>query len=322
MKAIRINQNGGPEVLSYEEVDAPTPGSGEVLVDVGAAGVNFIDVYQRSGAYKLSLPFTLGLEAAGTVAALGPDVREFKVGDHVAWSSVQGSYAEQVVAPVAKIVPVPASVELKLAAAAILQGITAHYLVYSTYPVQPGDRVLIQAAAGGVGLLLVQMAKQLGAFVIGTTSTEEKAALVREAGADEVILYTQQDFEQETKRITEGRGVDVVYDSVGKTTFDKSLNCLRPRGYMVLFGQSSGAVAPVDPQILNAKGSLYLTRPTIFHYTAERAELLERASDLFGMIDNGSLKVRAEFSYPLAEAAEAHRALEGRATTGKVLLIP
>jgi NADPH:quinone reductase len=322
MRAIRIHEHGGPEVMDYAEVETPTPGPGQALIKVAAAGVNFIDIYQRSGAYKLALPATLGLEGAGTVEAVGPDVTEVKVGGRVAWTGTLGSYAEYLVAPTAQLVSVPPSIKLEDAAAAMLQGLTAQYLTYSTYPIQPGDRVLVHAAAGGAGLLIVQMAKDLGAFVIGTVSTEAKAALAREAGCDEVILYTQQDFEAEVKRITEGQGLHAVYDSVGKDTFEKSLNCLRPRGYMVLFGAASGPVPPFDPQILNQKGSLFLTRPSLFHYIAERRELLERASELFGLIDNGIVKLRTEHTFPLADAAEAHRQLAGRQTTGKLLLIP
>lgn len=322
MHVVRVHEPGGPEAMSYEEIETPTPGPGEVLVRVVAAGVNFIDIYQRSGQYKLPTPFTLGLEAAGTIEALGPEVAGFKVGDRVAYSSVQGSYAEYVIAPTARLVPVPRSIELHQAAAAMLQGMTAHYLVYSTYPVQPNDRVLVHAAAGGAGRLLVQMAKNLGAFVIGTVSTEAKAELARQAGADEVIIYTETDFETEVKRITGGAGLHVVYDSVGQTTFEKGLNLLRPRGYMVLFGQASGPVAAFDPQVLNARGSLFLTRPSLFHYVAERRELLERASDVFGMIDNGEVQLHIQQTFPMAEAAEAHRQLASRATTGKLLLTP
>lgn len=322
MKAIRVYETGGPEVMRYEETPTPEPGQGEVLVKIAAAGVNFIDVYHCSGQYKLPLPLTPGMEAAGTVVAVGPGVRTFAVGDRVAYCSQIGSYAGYVVVPEAKLVPVPESIDWETAAAALLQGITAHYLLYSTYPLKASETTLIHAAAGGVGLLLVQLAKRIGATVIGTTSTEEKAQLARAAGADHVILYTQTDFEAETKRLTNGRGVHVVYDSVGQTTFDKSLNVLRPRGYMVLFGQSSGPAPPVDPAILNQKGSLFLTRPSIFHYTAERVELLQRAGDIFDWIAAGQLKLRIDQKLPLAEAAEAHRLLAGRKTAGKLVLIP
>ena len=322
MKAIRVHEFGGPEALRYEDLPTPEPGQGEVLVKIAAAGVNYIDIYHRVGLYPLSLPITLGLEAAGIVEAVGPGVAEFKLGDPVAFSSQQGAYAEYIVVPAAKLVPVPAELDLNSAAAALLQGMTAHFLTHRTYPLKAGDVALIHAAAGGVGLLLVQMAKRLGATVIGTTSTEEKAQLVREAGADHVILYTQADFETETKRLTEGRGVDVVYDSVGKTTFDKSLNVLRPRGLMVLFGQASGKVPPFDPGILATKGSLFLTRPLLFHHIAAREDLLGHSGELFKWLTAGQLKLRIDHQLPLADAAEAHRLLESRQTAGKLLLIP
>jgi NADPH2:quinone reductase len=322
MKAMRIHQFGGPEVMQYEEVPTPTPGPGQVLVKLAAAGLNYIDVYQRSGLYPNKLPYTMGLEGSGTVAALGPQVTGFKEGDPVAYTGVPGSYAEYVLVPADRLVQMPAHLDRKVGAAAMLQGMTAHYLAYATYPLKPGDSCLVHAAAGGVGLLLVQMAKQCGARVFGTVSTEEKAALAREAGADEAILYTRQDFEAEVKRLTNGQGVNVVYDSVGKTTFEKSLNCLKPLGYMVLYGQSSGPVASFDPAILGAKGSLFFTRPSLFHYTADRASLEKRASDVLGWIAAGKLKLRMEYNFPLAQAAEAHRSLESRKTTGKVLLIP
>lgn len=322
MKAVRINAPGGIEALSYEDVPLPEPGAGEVRVKIAAAGVNFIDVYQRTGAYKGATPFTLGQEGAGVVDALGDGVDVFQAGDHVAFASVMGAYADYAIVPAAKLVPVPAGVALDVAAAALLQGMTAHYLVHSTFPLQAGQRALIHAAAGGVGLLLVQLAKKRGAFVIGTVGGAAKADLARAAGADVVVRYDEQDFVTETRRATNGAGVDVVYDSVGKTTFDGSLNCLRPRGYMVLFGQSSGAVPPQDPQILNAKGSLFLTRPTLAHYTASRDELLWRSGDLFGLIADGKLDVRIDRRVPLANVAQAHTALEGRETSGKVLLVP
>lgn len=322
MKAIRIHQFGGPEQLHYDDLPLPEPGAGEVQVKLAAAGVNFIDVYHRTGLYPNPLPLGLGMEGAGTVEAVGPGVTEFKPGDPVAFSNQPGAYAEYVVTPATKLVPVPSSLDLRIAAAAMLQGMTVHFLTRSTYPLQRGEVVLIHAAAGGVGLLLVQAAKQLGATVIGTTSTEEKAELVRQAGADHVILYTQTDFEAETKRLTDGQGVHVVYDSVGQTTFEKSLNVLRQRGMMVLFGQSSGKVSPFEPGQLGPKGSLFLTRPVLFHYIAGRKDLLWRSSDLFNWLASGQLQVRIDRQLPLAEAAEAHRLLESRQTAGKLLLIP
>jgi NADPH2:quinone reductase len=322
MKAIRIHQTGGPEILTYEDVTLAEPGQGEARVKIAAAGINFIDIYHRTGLYPLSLPLTLGLEAAGVVEVVGPGVSDFKVGDKVAYSSSPGAYAEYANVPVERLVPVPETLDLRQAAAAMLQGMTAHYLVYSTYPLQAGETAFVHAAAGGVGLLLVQMAKQIGATVIGTVSTEEKAQLAREAGADHVILYSQTDFEAETKRLTNGAGVHVVYDSVGKTTFDKSLNILRPRGMMALFGQSSGKVPPIDLQILNQKGSLFVTRPSLGHYVARREDLLWRSGDLFKWLDEGSLHLRIDREMPLADTAEAHRLLEGRKTAGKLLLIP
>src|SRR6516162_6518465 len=322
MKAVCIHQFGGPEVLQYEEVPTPTPGPGQVLVKLAAAGLNYIDVYQRTGHYSNTLPYTMGLEGSGTVAAVGPQVTSFKAGEPVAYTGVPGAYAEYALVPAESLVRMPAGLDVTVGAAAMLQGMTAHYLAYTTYPLHPGESCLIHAAAGGVGLLLVQMAKQCGARVFGTVSTEEKAALAREAGADEAILYTRQDFETEIKRLTNGHGVNVVYDSVGKTTFEKSLHCLKPLGYLVLYGQSSGPVAPFDPAILSAKGSLFLTRPSLFHYIADRASLEKRAGDVLSWIASGQLKMRIEFTFPLANVAEAHRSLEGRKTTGKVLLIP
>jgi NADPH2:quinone reductase len=285
-------------------------------------GVNFLDIYQRVGRYQGTLPFTLGQEGAGTVDAVGPNVTEVKPGDRVSYAMIQGSYAEYAIVPAWKLVPIPAGVDASQAVAAMVQGITAHYLTFSTYPLKAGETALVQAAGGGTGRLLVQVAKHCGARVIGTASTEEKAALAREAGADEVILYTQTDFEAEVKRLTNNAGVDVVYDSVGKDTFDKSLNCLRRRGYMVLYGASSGPVPPLDPQVLNAKGSLYLTRPYLGHYIADRAELLGRANAVFNWIATGELKVRIDKTFPLSEVAEAHRYLEGRQSKGKILLLP
>lgn len=321
MKAIQVGEFGGPDVLTLADVDLPAPGPGQARLKIEAAGVNFIDTYHRTGAYPGQLPFTLGLEGAGVVDAVGQGVTEVSVGDRLVYSGQPGAYAEYAIIPVGKLVPVPEGVDTRVAAAAMLQGLTAHYLVDSTFPLAPGHTALIHAAAGGVGLLLVQMAKKRGARIIATVSTEEKAELARRAGADEVILYTESDFESETKRLA-GGGVDVVYDSVGKTTFDKSMNCLKPRGYLVLFGQSSGAVPPVNPQILNTKGSLFLTRPTIGHYTADRAELMRRADEMFAWIRSGELDVRIDKSFPLADAAEAHRYIEGRKTKGKILLIP
>src|SRR5262245_689865 len=322
MKAIRIHGPGGPEAMRLDDVPQPAPKAGEALVKVDAAGLNYIDVYFRSGQYKAEYPLTLGLEAGGTVTAVGPTVSEVKVGDKVAYTGVPGADAEFAAVPAARLVALPSGVSTKQGAAAMLQGMTAHYLACSTYPLKAGDTCLVHAAAGGVGLLLVQMAKMRGARVIGTVSTDEKAKLAREAGADETILYTQQDFEAEVKRITGGKGVQVVYDGVGKTTWDKSLNSLAPRGMMALYGASSGSIGQIDPQILNAKGSLFLTRPSLNHHVATREELLQRAGDVLGWIRDGKLKMRMEFEFPLKDAAEAHRALEGRKTTGKVLLLP
>jgi len=322
MKAVRVHEHGGPEVLRYEEVPLPEPGRGEARIKVEAAGVNFTDIYNRIGLYKGTLPYTLGSEAAGTVDAVGPEVTEVKPGDRVAYAMHLGAYAEYVVVPAWRLVPLPPAIDGRTAAAVILQGMTVHYLTHSTYPLKPGETVLVHAAAGGVGRLLVQVAKRLGARVIGTVSSEEKARLAREAGADEVILYTKEDFEEAVKRATGGRGVDVVYDSVGKTTAEKSLNCLRPRGYLVLFGNASGAAPPIDPLTLMAKGSLYLTRPTLTHYAGNREELLARARAVFDWITSEQVKIRIAKTFPLAEAAEAHRALEGRGVAGKILLLP
>ena len=308
--------------MRYEDVPQPTPSAGQVLVKVEAAGVNFIDVYQRTGHYKVELPFTLGQEAAGVVTAVGSGVTDVTVGARVAYAAVLGAYAEYATVPADRVVVLPDGVSSKQGAAAMLQGMTAHYLASTTYPLKPGDSCLVHAAAGGVGLLLCQIAKLRGARVIGTVSTREKAELARDAGADEVIYYTEQDFEAEVKRLTNGAGLQVIYDSVGKTTFEKGLNCLAHRGMMVLYGQSSGPVGPFDPQVLSQKGSLFLTRPTLVHYIATRAELVARAGELLGWIKQGTLKVRTDRELPLAQAAEAHRLLEGRKTTGKVLLIP
>jgi NADPH2:quinone reductase len=322
MKAIQVKQVGGPDVMEVVELSVPQAKANEAVVKLAAAGVNFIDVYVREGRYKTPLPVVVGQEGAGVVTVVGADVKSVKVGDRVAWASILGAYAEYAAVPADRLVVIPNGVTDEQAAAVMLQGMTAHYLSHDTYPLKRGETALIHAAAGGVGLLLVQMAHNIVARVIATVSTEEKAKLARAAGADEVILYTQADFESETKRLTGGKGVDVVYDSVGKTTFDKGLNILRPRGMMVLFGGSSGAVPPFDPMILNHKGSLFLTRPTLGNYTSTREELVERAGAVFGMIAAGKLKLRIEHTYPLGEAARAHRDLEGRKTTGKLLLIP
>jgi NADPH:quinone reductase len=320
MKAILIRQTGGPEVMALSDVPVPQPKAGEALVKVRASGVNFIDIYYREGRYKTDLPFIDGQEGAGVVEQIGIGVTDLAPGDAVAWCNVLGSYAEYAVVPAAKLVKVPKSEDLKLAAAVMLQGMTAHYLAHSTYSLKAGDTALVHAAAGGVGLLLTQMATQAGARVIATVSTAEKEKLAREAGAAEVIRYTEADFETETKRLTNGRGVDVVYDSVGKTTFEKSLHCLRPRGMMALFGGSSGAVPPFDLIELSKLGSLFVTRPTLKDYTATREELVWRAGEVLSAVAAGKLKVRVEYSYPLAEAAQAHRDLEARKTTGKLLL--
>jgi NADPH:quinone reductase len=322
VKAIRVEEYGGPEKLVYREVERPGPKSGEALVRIEAIGVNFIDVYHRTGLYPLPLSFTPGSEASGTVEAVGDNVGEIQVGDRVAYAMSLGAYAEYAAVPAARLVKVPLGVDAESAAAAMLQGMTAHYLVTSTYALKPVDTALVHAAAGGVGLLLIQMAKRIGARVFGTVSTEEKARLAREAGADEVIIYTEHDFQEEIKRLTEGKGVEVVYDSVGKTTFMKSLESLAPRGLLALFGQSSGSVPPFDAALLAQKGSLFLTRPSLAHYTATREELLRRAGEVFKWIGVGQLKLRIGKTFPLAEASEAHRQLEGRETTGKVLLIP
>ncbi len=322
MKAIQVKQTGGAEALQVVDVPVPQPKANEAVVKVAASGVNFIDVYHREGRYPVPVPFVIGQEGAGAVSAVGAEVKSVKAGDRVAWTGIMGSYAEYVAVPADRLVKIPEGVNEREAAATMLQGMTAHYLAYSTFPLKRGETALIHAAAGGVGLLLVQLAHNIGARVIGTVSTEEKAKLAREAGADEIILYTKSDFEIETKRLTNGKGVDVVYDSVGKTTFEKGLNLLRPRGMMVLFGGSSGAVPPFDPIILTQKGSLFLTRPMLGHYTATREELEARASALFGMIAAKKLKLRIEHIYPLQEAQQAHRDLEGRKTTGKLLLIP
>jgi NADPH2:quinone reductase len=322
MKAIQVKQTGAPEVMELVELPVPEPKANEAVVKLTASGVNFIDVYYREGRYKTSLPFTPGQEGGGQVVAVGSDVKSIKIGDCVAWTMTLGSYAEYAAVLADRLVPIPAGVSDQQAAAAMLQGMTAHYLAYDTYPLKRGETALVHAAAGGVGLLLVQMAHNIGAHVIATVSTEEKAKLARQAGADEIILYSQVDFEAETKRLMGGKGVDVVYDSVGKTTFEKGLNILRPRGMMVLFGGSSGAVPPFDLIQLSQKGSLYVTRPMLGNYIATREELLARSGTVFAMIASGTLKLRIQHTYSLAEAQRAHRELEGRKTTGKLLLIP
>ena len=322
MKAIQFKETGGPEVLQPVELPIPEPGPGQVLIRVEAVGVNFIEIYFRKGTYKATLPVTPGAEAAGTIEKLGPGVTGFSEGELVASVSVQGSYAEYALVPAAQLVKVPSRLSPEKAAAAMLQGMTAHYLAYSTWELKAGQTALVHAGAGGVGLLLTQIATRLGAKVITTVSTKEKAELSREAGASEVILYTEQDFEAEVKRITGGKGVDVVYDSVGKTTFEKSLNCLRPRGMLALFGASSGPVAPFDPILLSGKGSLYLTRPTLWHYLGSRQELEWRAGKILDWVATGELKLRMEHIYPLEQAAQAQIDLEARRTTGKILLEP
>jgi NADPH:quinone reductase len=322
MKAIQIKQPGGPEVMELVDLPVPEPKANEAVVKLSASGVNFIDVYNREGRYPAPRPFILGQEGAGVVSAVGGEVKSLKKGERVAWTSLLGSYAEYAAVPAERLVPVPNGVTDQQAAAAMLQGMTAHYLSHDTYALKPGETALVHAAAGGVGLLLVQMARQSGAHVIATVSTGEKAELARDAGAEEIILYTKHDFEAETKRLTGGQGVDVIYDSVGKTTFEKGLNLIRPRGMMVLFGGSSGAVPPFDPIILSQKGSLFLTRPSLGAYIRTREELIERSGAVFSMVASGTLKLRIEHTYPLADAERAHRELEGRKTTGKLLLIP
>ena len=322
MKAIQISRTGGPEVLSSVELPVPTPVSGQALIRIEASGVNFIDTYFREGRYPAALPYTLGQEAAGTIVAMGPDTGGFAVGDRVAWCGIPGTYAELAVAPVDRLVAVPDGLTTQQAAAAILQGMTAHYLTHSTFVPQFKDKILIHAGAGGTGLLLIQLAKRLGAHVITTVSTEEKAALARGAGADDVILYTSEDVVSRVHEISEGAGLPVVYDSVGKSTFEQSLKCLCPRGMMVLFGGASGAVPPFDLIRLSTMGSLYVTRPTLKDYVHTREDLVERAGDIFRWVVEGSLKLRIAHTYPLGDAAQAHRELEGRATTGKLLLLP
>jgi NADPH:quinone reductase len=322
MKAIQVQKTGGPEVLTLVDVPLPKPKPNEALVKIGAIGVNFIDVYFREGRYPAQVPFIDGQEAAGTVTEVGSDVKTVKPGDRVAYCNVLGSYAEYQAVPEGRLVKMPQGLSDEQGAAAMLQGMTAHYLVHSTYPLKKGETALIHAAAGGVGLLLVQMAKMIGARVIGTAGTDEKARLARDAGADEVIVYTRQDFEAETKRLTDNHGVHVIYDGVGKSTFEQDLNLLRPRGYLVLFGGSSGAAPPFDPIRLSQKGSLFLTRPTLINYTSAREELEWRAGDVLGWIAAGKLKLRIAHKYKLEDVQQAHRDLEGRKTTGKIILVP
>lgn len=322
MKAVRVTEHGGPEVLSYDELPVPEPAENEAIVKVDASGVNFIDIYFRTGLYPADPPFINGQEGAGTVTAVGSRVRNVRVGDRVAWTGIRGSYSEYANVIAERLVPVPQGIETRQAAGIMLQGMTVHYLTHSTFPLQPGQTALVHAAAGGVGLLLVQVAKMMGANVIGTCSTEEKAKRVEAAGADLVIRYTEQDFEKETKLFTNGKGVDVVYDSVGKSTFEGSLNSLKPRGMMVTFGNASGPVAPVEPLTLTKHGSLFLTRPSLFAYIATRGELLYRARDVFGWISSEKIKLTVGEEHPLRDAALAQERLAGRLTTGKILLIP
>jgi NADPH2:quinone reductase len=322
MQAIRVSATGGPDALRLEDIPTPDPGPGQVRIKVETVGVNFVEIYQRKGQYKLPLPFTPGGEAAGTVDALGPDVTDIHIGERVATVDARGSYAQYALVQADHAVPLPDGVSAEIAAAVMTQGVTAHFLTHSVFRLEAGQTALVHAAAGGVGQLLVQIAKKRGARVIGTAGSVEKAQIARDLGADEIILYNETDFEAETKRLTNGSGVDVVYDSVGRTTFERGLNVLKPRGLMALFGQSSGPVAPLDPQILNAKGSLYLTRPTYRDYLATREELLWRAQDIFGWIAAGELRIRIDKTFPLAEAPAAHQYLEDRKTQGKVVLRP
>jgi NADPH2:quinone reductase len=322
MKAMRFHQHGGPEVLVYEDAPTREAGPGEAIVRIEAIGLNYIDTYHRDGLYPVELPCIPGMEAAGTIARIGDGVEGVNVGDRVAYAGALGAYAEEAAVAVDRLVPLPDDISCEVGAAAMLQGMTAHYLAHGSYALGKDDTALIHAGAGGVGLLLIQMAKRLGARVLTTVSTEEKEQLARAAGADEVIRYTERDFAEDVMTLTDGRGVDVVYDSVGKTTFDKSLDVLRPLGYLVLFGQSSGPVEPVDPGILNVKGSLFLTRPTMAHYIPTREALLQRAGDVLGWIGSGELDLRIGDRFALADAADAHRALQGRKTTGKVVILP
>jgi NADPH2:quinone reductase len=320
MRAVRVERNGGPEVLTVREVEAPKPAPGEVVVDLAASGVNYIDTYERTGLYPVPLPFTLGQEGAGTVSSVGADVRDIAVGDRVCWATVRGSCAEQAVVAAERIIPLPDDVDATLAAAALLQGMTAQYLVRTTYPVRPGDDVLVHAAAGGVGLLLTQVVKHLGGRVVGTVSTPEKAELARAAGADLVVGYDE--VPDAVRAFTGGEGVAVAYDGVGAATFDGSLASVRPRGWLVSFGNASGPVPPLDPLRLSRAGSIFFTRPTLAHYLRDRAELLERAGEVLRWIGDGTLKVHIGGRYPLDQAGRAHQDLEGRRTTGKLLLVP
>ena len=322
MKTIRVHETGAPEQLHYEDTPMPEPGANEVRVKIEAAGLNYIDVNQRAGVYPMTLPFVPGQEAAGTIDAIGPGVTRFAIGDRVAYALARGAYADYAVVPAWQVVHVPDTISTQVAAAVMLQGLTAHYLACSTYPLKPGDTTLVHAAAGGVGLLLVQMAKMRGARVIGTVSTEEKAQLAREAGADDIIQYTEVDFETEVKRLTNDAGVNVVYDAVGQTTFDKSLNCLAKQGYMVLYGQASGPVPAFDLRRLGASGSLFITRPTLGDYARDTAELTSRTDEMFRWIESGKLNVHIDRTYPLADAPQAHQYMQDRKTKGKVLLIP
>jgi len=322
MKAVRVHETGGPDRLAYEEIPAPTTGPGQALVKVCSIGVNFIDIYHRKGLYPAATPFIPGMEASGIVEKPGGGDSSIRKGDRVAYAMVPGSYAEYAAVDSEKLIPLPESMDFESASAVLLQGMTAHYLTHSTFPLKKGVTLLMHAGAGGVGLLLIQIARRMGARIIATVSTDEKAAQAQENGAHDVIRYSQTDFETEVKKITGGTGVDVVFDSVGLDTFDRSLNCLKPRGTMVLFGQSSGPVPPIDPNILNPKGSLFLTRPNLAHYVATRAELLQRAGDLFRWMEEGNLKIRIDSVFPLSQAMEAHRLLESRSTRGKVLLRP
>ena len=323
MRAVLVHETGGPEVLVVQDLPSPEPGPGELRVDVAAAGVNYIDVYYRTGAYPLQTPFIIGSEGAGVVSAVGTGVSGFQVGDHVAWAMVPGAgYAEQVVVPAGRAVPVPTGIDDETAAAVLLQGMTAHYLTRSTYPAQPGETALVHAAAGGVGLLLTQVLSTRGVRVLGTTSTDDKAALAREAGAAEVIRYDREDVAREVSRLTEGGGVDVVYDGVGRATFEGSIDSLRPRGMFVLYGAASGPVPSVAPSLLQSKGSLFFTRPTLAHYAATRSELLERSRELFAWVASSEVSVRVGARYSLEQAQQAHRDLESRRTTGKSLIIP
>lgn len=322
MKAIRVNKFGGSDVLSYEDMSMPEPKENEARVKIEVAGVNYIDIYQRTGLYPNEVPFTPGMEAAGVVDAVGGNVSEVSKGDRIAYAMNIGSYAEYVIVPAWKLVKIPDDIDIKTACASMLQGMTAHYLTHSTFKIKKNNTILLHAATGGVGLLLTQIAKKLGARVIGTVSTEEKAKLAKEAGADEIILYTKEDFEVEVKKLTNNNGVDVVYDSVGKTTFLKSLNCLKPRGLLVSFGQSSGAIPEFNTRILSEKGSLFLTRPTLANYATNNEDIMQRTNDLFQWINSGELKIRIHKTFPLSEAKEAHKELESRKTMGKLLLIP